>query len=221
MASDPPLDGTGSSPVPSASRGRVPAPLDADNSEALLAELDSLLERMMALPVTSLDEEPAALPSRAAPPPDMPVITVTEALPELLSSPPASAVTTTSDDLYVQSLLHEKPEEPPVPTRPPEPVAIWDNPPPKEEKAEPEAPPRSPLLPIPPPPIRPAEGEPAIWMRPILWCNHAVDCCTVPLGAPGRWLRQPGGRTLLGWAGLMMLAAVGGLALCDCLGWTW
>jgi hypothetical protein len=44
-------------------------------------------------------------------------------------------------------------------------------------------------------------------LRPLLWSNRTFDRCTGWLGAPGRWLRGPGGRLLLGWAGLGLWAA--------------
>ncbi len=51
--------------------------------------------------------------------------------------------------------------------------------------------------------------------------NGAFDGCMTWLGAPGRWLGGPRGRTWLGWTGLVLLAAalVGYLLLG--MGWTW
>jgi hypothetical protein len=35
--------------------------------------------------------------------------------------------------------------------------------------------------------------------------NFVYDILTVILGPLGRWLRSPGGRALVGWAGILML----------------
>jgi hypothetical protein len=37
----------------------------------------------------------------------------------------------------------------------------------------------------------------------------------------GHWLRAPGGRALLGWAGLLLLVAAVAWLLLDEMGWTW
>src|SRR5207253_2114127 len=42
---------------------------------------------------------------------------------------------------------------------------------------------------------------------PLLWINWAFDRATGLLGPPGRWLRGPGRRAVLGWGGLLLLAA--------------
>ncbi len=226
MSSDPPVDDT----VP---LSQVPAP-EADNSTALLSELDALLERMMALPVNSLDEEtPAPAPRTEQPPADVSLLTVTEAMPgsiDTASLPPS--VTTTSDDLYVQTLLHEhqpqyeavSPEPPP--SRSPEPVAVWNKPPPPKIREEalpaPVVPPMLPLMDFPAPPRAPAAVlAPSAWLLPLTLCNSGFDRLTTRLGTPGIWFQHPRGRTLLGWAGVLMIAVAGGLALGDCLGWTW
>ncbi len=244
MSSDPALDDTvPPAQVPSAKGHDMPDPADADNSNALLAELDVLLERMMALPVNHLDEEPVARPPRPQlPPADLPLITITEAMPgsiDTASLPPA--VTSTSDDLYVQTLLREhhpepeptseerpadRPEPGPalLPSRPPEPVALWSRPPSLPETSEqPAEPIVAPMLPL---TEYEAEGPALsvaapVWLQPLLWCNHSFDRLTTHLGAPGLWLQHPRGRTLLGWTGALLFAVACGLALGDCLHWTW
>ena len=60
-----------------------------------------------------------------------------------------------------------------------------------------------------------------LWLLLLVWCNRVFDGCTVPLGPLGRWLRGASGRTALGWAGLLMLAAASGLFLNGWFGWTW
>jgi hypothetical protein len=223
MSSDTPPDDT----VPA---GQVPL-LDPDNSTALLAELDSLLERMMALPVSQLEEDVAPSPTRTEqPPPDLQLITVTETMPgsiDTSSLPPA--VASTADDLYVQTLLHEHPPEPPAspeippPSQPPEPVAVWnDSPPAPSSDSEPvlNDPPMLPLIDSISEPAVP-EIQPPGWLKPLLWCNRAFDNITTRFGVTGLWMQHPQGRTVLGWTGLLMLAVVCGLALGECLGWTW
>jgi hypothetical protein len=59
------------------------------------------------------------------------------------------------------------------------------------------------------------------WLRPLLWTNRAFDAGTIWLGPLGRWLRSPGGRAVLGWAGLGLLAGALGWLLVHELGWTW
>lgn len=209
-------------PTPEVTRGSVadkPHPPESDNSAALLAELDVLLERMMALPVNELDEERPPERQPEKPPEHLPVVTVSEAIPESplpSSAPPA-------DDLYVQSILHPQIEELPY-SRPPEPVAVFHS-------AEPELPvldaASSPDLPVAPPVRKPVsdpkpivEPEYSVWSLPARLCNDGYDRVTGFLGAPGRWLQGPSGRTLIGLAGLLMLLVVAGLALHDCLDWT-
>src|SRR4051812_34968974 len=93
-----------------------------ESSAALLAELDTLLERMLALPVNHLGEPPVP-PARQELEPrrDLPVVTMTEAMPEGIGPhAPSPAISAATDDLYRQAILHP-PEEPELePTRPPE-----------------------------------------------------------------------------------------------------
>ena len=46
-----------------------------------------------------------------------------------------------------------------------------------------------------------------LWLRPLVWLNRFFDRHTYRLGALGRWLRRPAGRAVLGWTGLLLLAA--------------
>jgi hypothetical protein len=209
MSISPPADATGSP---------VSEPLTADSSAALLAELDALLERMLALPVNNADEPPDAPVQRTeVPPENVPVVQVTQTA---LSPADAPA----PDDLYLQTIAAagpvQPPEPPPVePTRPPEPVFF---------RAEPTAP-RGVEVPaeslpearLPEQAARSRERPPAAWLKPLVWCNRLFDACVAPWGPPGRWLSRSAGRNLLGWTGLLLLAATAGLALCDYLGWTW
>jgi hypothetical protein len=50
-------------------------------------------------------------------------------------------------------------------------------------------------------------------LAPLVWFNRAFDVGLIPLGGTGRWLRGPAGRTALGIAGMVCLAAAAALAL--------
>src|SRR5262249_7048423 len=152
---------------------------------------------MLALPVNPA-AEPTPPPAPAFPdPPEPPAgnMILSDPLPPV--SPPAAAA--------VQW---------PVP--PPEPVPLpLLNPVPLAER-------RAPVLP-PPGRARPAprRPEPPLLLRPILWLTRGFAGLAFSPGSPGRWLRRPAGRTLLGIAGLALLAAAVALALLDRIGWTW
>ncbi|HXG09993.1 MAG TPA: hypothetical protein VNK04_09405 [Gemmataceae bacterium] len=121
-------------------------------------------------------------------------------------------------------------EEGPAPAEPapslavpaPEPVAL-----PSSEPAGPRAlpPVESPAADLPVSPVsEPTEEETlpiAWWLRPILWGNRTFDRGVARLGRPGRWLRQPSGRTLLGVTGLVLLAAALALLVLDWVRWNW
>jgi hypothetical protein len=67
-----------------------------------------------------------------------------------------------------------------------------------------------------------ARGLRVAWPAyPLLWVNWAFEGSTAWLGPIGRWLRGPGGRALLGWSGLLLLAAALAWLAWDGLGWTW
>jgi hypothetical protein len=58
-------------------------------------------------------------------------------------------------------------------------------------------------------------------LLPVRWFNQAFDLATLLLGAPGAWLRGPGGRRALGWTGFALIAAAGLWLAKDLLAWTW
>ncbi|HZT79443.1 MAG TPA: hypothetical protein VFA26_04455, partial [Gemmataceae bacterium] len=93
--------------------------------------------------------------------------------------------------------------------------------PPPEEPKRGEEPPASPppARPVRRPRLPPRSGP--LWQRPLVWGNRAFDRATEGLGPPGVWLRRPAGRTALGWAGLVFLAAAAALVLLARIGWTW
>ncbi|MBL8797495.1 MAG: hypothetical protein JNM56_26580 [Planctomycetia bacterium] len=61
----------------------------------------------------------------------------------------------------------------------------------------------------------------SVLLAPLLWLNRTFDRTVGRLGKPGRWLRSAAGRTLLGWIGLLCLAAALALGVFDALGWAW
>jgi hypothetical protein len=69
-----------------------------------------------------------------------------------------------------------------------------------------------------PSPSSPGVSLPAM---PLVWFNAAFDAFLTPLGPPGRWLKDKGGRSFLGLVGLACLAGAVALALADGIGWTW
>lgn len=58
-------------------------------------------------------------------------------------------------------------------------------------------------------------------LRPLVWSNRAFDRCAGHLGASGRWLRGPRGRTWIGWSGVALLASAVAWAWLEWMGWTW
>ena len=94
--------------------------------------------------------------------------------------------------------------------------------------------PQSSVTPSPGHPVTPSLPHPAAvskekvrpprvaWpLRPFLWVNVTFDHGTAWLGPVGRWLRAPGGRALLGWTGVLLLAAAVAWLVLDEMGWTW
>jgi hypothetical protein len=205
-----------STPTP---QGTAPEPRpgteeEGDNSRSLFAELDALLERMLALPV-SYREEPDA-DNRTTPPSTElpPLITIAEAMPEPVPTYTAPEPPVTFTDQALQALL-------PKPTTPAE------QDPRKRADAQTDAPGNVPVReegravsPAAELPVQMPVVEPSLWLRPLFWCNQQFDSWTIPLGPLGRWLRAPAGRNLLGWTGLLLLAVACGLAVYDWFGWT-
>lgn len=194
----------------------TPAP--EDDSTALFAELDDLLERMLALPV-SYREEPEEPAEDRQPPRELPpLVTIAEAMPEpvLTYTMPAPPVAFVDEGLPPQSAFDLQPSPP----------AVERTLPPVADKPTPPSPPpaATPIILAPPTveePLPSYEAPLPFLLWPLFWVTRGFDRCTAPLGAPGRWLRGPLGKTLLGWAGLLLIAVVGGIALHDWFGWTW
>jgi len=209
----------GTDPAPPLADGVEPPDPDAESSKALFEELDALLERMLALPVSYLEENDHTTGERG--PHEVPLITIAEAM--LDPNPPYSAplppVTATDEAFCSRAAFDPPPVEPPAPpAHEPPPEARTSPLPPHESgpvdsssvSVRPLAKPPRIFVP-PPPPL----------LLPLVWCNRAFDGLTWPLGPIGRWLRGRGGRRVLGFTGLLMFVAACGLFLNDWFGWTW
>ncbi len=172
-----------------------------------LDDLDALLQRMLALPVEPAEEpQPVGLPDPGPlfpdplTPPAGNLILADPGLPSLqppAPPPPRAALAPESVPLPLLNPV------PPTERRPPV------LPPPDRSLS-----PRAALIASRPP-------SPPLLLRPVLWLNRLFDAAAFGLGAPGRWLRRPTGRTLLGLVGVLLLAAAAALALVDRIGWTW
>lgn len=189
-----------------------PPAVEVESSAAMLAELDTLLERMLALPVQHVEEPapappPQPQPEYSIPTPPAPVLETVAALEQ---EPPLPLQTTVNDDLYLQTILSEH---------------VTEEKPTQDQLLElplsfPLRPPIAPPSPQPPPTMHVnAPDLPPLSMKPILWLNRGFDGLSRGLGPAGAWLRSGTGRTVLGWLGLLMLLAVGGLAVKDALAW--
>ena len=162
-----------------------------------LDDLDALLQRMLALPVNQAEEPPES-PSLAALTPPAGNVILDE------SPPPRSPIPL---------------PRPPAPPLMSVPLPLLNPVPPAER--------RPPVLPSPDRPMSPRQGliasrpprEPLL-LRPLLGLNRLFDSVALGLGNPGRWLRRPAGRTLLGLVGLFLLAAAVTFLLLDRIGWT-
>lgn len=206
-----------------------------------LDELEALMQRMLALPVVPLDDEPtpgveampALKPSATAPLPDAfptPVAPSSSLagieldLPDLPPEPqkesgpsPAESPTAWPAVGHYQTHLREEgmPGTETVQAMQPTPVV-------HEDKA-------TFLMPTPPPDATPdpdwmlvqRRRRPRIGMRLVVRCNRMYDRWAYRLGPTGRWLRQPQGRALVGWTGVLLLASALAWGVLDWMGWTW
>jgi hypothetical protein len=162
-----------------------------------LDDLDALLQRMLALPVN---------PSGGPPEPPFP---------ESFNAPAGNVI--------IDDSPPARPTAPfPHPSAPPIAISLpLLNPVPLAER-------RPPILPKPDRPVTPRQAliasrppPESLLLRPLLGLNRLFDTLALSLGSPGRWLRRPTGRTLLGLIGLVLLAAAVMCALLDRIGWTW
>jgi hypothetical protein len=183
---------------------RSPQTSASQSTRQLLDELDTLMQRMLAVPVQTADMEPAEAPAQV---PAVPAPRQVGLVPPPIAAP---AVHT------------QAPVEPSVPlTQPLMPIILQR---PKGQVAEKPAPSRAPAPPKPAPQLAPAPDPKPAWMSPtadklpavaavpgmmsrwLIALNRSYDRGTDWLGPLGRWLRSEQGRSLLGWMGLGMLA---------------
>jgi hypothetical protein len=214
-----------------------------------LEELDTLLQRMLALPVNGHDPAPST-PTYAAPGPEA-----------FVPSPPTLPAPTRSvpgNDQIVQAWRVQTPateseivtfngQHPPLATpvepAPPEPRffaaptsgSSAPAPFPYSMVFGPQTAAAAPAMPvnntaprtgIPAPqweaPTPSTELGPlpfALW--PLFVLNKLFDLLTLPLGPLGSWLRQPGGRNALGWLGMLMILGAIGWGVADWYGLDW
>lgn len=162
-----------------------------------LDDLDALMQRMLALPVTPGEGDGPPELARVSEPAE-PVSSVSPTLPPtpLAEAPLPAPMTEITPSVAPMpegpSFIEERP-------RATDPVAA------EEEPAR--VPHRRPEI--------------AGWLRPLLWSNRVFDRGTMRLGSPGRWLRGQRGRAFLGAAGLIMLAGAVAWSILDWMGWLW
>jgi hypothetical protein len=179
----------------------------------MLDELDALMERMLALPVNEPEEAAPAAPPTT---PSAPKLTLLQVP---VDAPPLDAAHAGTNPSHLPTLNARRTAEapamlPPLPQVPPvRPTPLSDRvvPPPMQPSTD------ALLAEVP----APAESHASLFILPVLWGNRAFDQCTLLLGETGAWLRSPGGRAVLGAAGLLMLVAAGLWAARDWLGWSW
>ena len=210
-----------------------------------LEELDTLLQRMLALP-TNGQEPPMAM--------------IPQAPEEFVPSPPTLPVPTRApSDSVVQSwrvqtpmatpsatFANQPPLAMPVDPAPPEPRFFASPTTPSTAQAAPSPFPyqmvfgpqtasAAPAMPVMTPaagtgipapqwqavkPVSDAGPLPfSLW--PLFVLNKLFDLLTLPLGPLGSWLRQPGGRNTLGWLGLLMILGAIGWGVADWYGMDW
>jgi hypothetical protein len=204
-------------------RSEEPSPLRS--TKQMLDELDALMERMLALPVSELDELPPV--PRDAPKTPTLSATLTVLEPTSDSTEPAQV----ADILDASSpspstALAESPRE-----FPPSSDAVATDA--ADALGYPIQEPVSEDL-LPPPLIisRPGGGARANlpnrlpwsrdrWLQPLIWVNGAFDFLVGRLGGFGRWLQTQAGRNVLGLAGLVCLALALFWLLRDWFNWTW
>ncbi|MCI0377278.1 MAG: hypothetical protein L0215_06720 [Gemmataceae bacterium] len=197
------------------------------STRQLLDELDALMERMLALPVNDADGPMPALPELAPAPTVSATLTV---LPPSLSPTGAKGEVAgelplhrperaqTNPSVFRESSLENQPQYATEGTAS-RALAQEESPDEFLDVAPP------PIMTLQPPSITPASPPTRSWgswiYHPVLWFNLIFDRLTMLLGGPGEWLRSRHGRSVLGFAGLTLLALAVGWFLKDWLGWTW
>jgi hypothetical protein len=203
---------------------KMPDDASLQSTKQMLDELDALMEKMLTLPVSDVENAEAFPPPSMKGPPLSATLTLLE--PSDSSPPPAS-----------KRPAHQKPKEEagsegtdtPWPFNPPHysvPGNSADAPSPEPEPLTNEVVPPSVLPKLEPLMQEIAEAPgPSLgtqWLYlPLVWVNLGFDGVTRRLGGAGNWMRSEAGRMLLGLSGIALLAAAAVWFLKDWLGWNW
>jgi len=220
----------------------TPSRSTVQTSREQLDELDALLQRMLELPAVEPMEDPAseAVAERpASESPQLPSVTTVSSpgglkrpsprneLPPLRRSPrpaqePArqpSYRTPTPPPPAPAVAVPAAPAAPPVPAEGPTIRIVPPGTTTAPKSATPIAKPVEPVVTVDTITATSAEAPLPLWRWPLGWINLLFDFPASRLGAPGRWARQPSGRKILGWTGVVLLSAAVILLFLEWIGW--
>lgn len=195
----------------------TPVPTGADALQATqqqLDELETLIQRMLTVPVHQLDDDDDLPPSE---PPRTDAVEHAERLRESTPTVPLpvhEAALPAVDDATMVSI-----ELPPVSAADVSLAARFDfldTKPVDNGKTEAEI-----ELPPPEPVVREQPPRVASWLWLLIAGNRAFDHSTRFLGTPGRRLRSRRGRSWLGWTGIALLGMALAWALLDWIVRSW
>lgn len=203
------------------------APRDATRQQ--LDELDSLLQKMLALPVAQIEEalpanKPAPPPPPSPPPapPKFPPADVAYGLPPAADFAANSAAAAPPNILPQPAKklwdIDLNPREGSSVLGEHSPLAAADRPAPAPKLSLTALP-----NPISEPPPRPS-SRPAkvpLAMRPLAAISGRFDRLMLDFGFLGRMVVSPAGRGLMGYAGLAMLTASAAWCVLAWIGWSW
>lgn len=172
-------------------------------TKQMLDELDALMDRMLSLPVSDVEEPP--------PPPEKPA--VLSAKLTLLEAPPAPPIAMQPAVPMIEKPIVQLPVNPPHFTLPvPQPAPLTND--------------------VTPPTVMPqvetllkADAEEQVPLTsqlgylPLRWINDRFDNAISGVPLLGKMLRTQNGRGLLGFLGIVLSAAAFGWLLKDLLGW--
>ncbi len=221
---------------------RIPESPSIHATRQMLDELDALMERMLALPVS--EQEEASRPGpRLDPPQEVPLtahLTMLNPAPPLQQEwvvpapapkvvpPPSSAdIEFGSEIIATRVTVPSFADQPALPMKKPGPQLELPFPALAPEQPEQPGPvseddlaaftfPGQQRGPVATPPDQPQWS----W-HPLCLINRAFDWCTQPLGWFGRWLRGRWGRNFLGLAGVALLILSLLWLFLDLSHWTW
>jgi hypothetical protein len=159
-----------------------------------LDDLEALMQRMLALPVNQVDDEPASDVSND------PGSIAAEASPPV--QPPASEVR--NDPVSEPESSWQPATAPATPQPATETVVLMVKTPAILGRVGHRW---------------PRWFAPAVW--PVVWINRTFDHWTTFLGRPGRWFRSRQGRALLGALGLLFMVVAVAWTILSLVGWTW